>query len=150
MYQMKILHTEAVSHAVNGKDSIDKGSAGPDGDQGIHIWRALKQCFKSHLIKLPVNIHDRENQEHLGQPVRNRVVGSAQKRRERKIHHMPHGNVHKRYHKQDGYPESSFHASNLIIYADIPFSACFFLLIMDKGTVASADDSADNLIIVYF
>ena len=63
---------------------------------------------------------------------------------------MSHGNVHERYHKQDRYPKSSLHAGDLIVYANIPVPACFLLLIMDKGTVASIDDSSDNLIIVYF
>ena len=87
----------AVAHAdadfVNGINAIDRGSPGPNGDQRIHVGRAVEQGAKAHLEVFAVDRQHREQQEELGEGEGHGVLHAQQPSGQGPVHHVSHGDI---------------------------------------------------------
>ena len=97
--QLHIAVAQAPADRVDGGDAVDDGRAGADGDQRVHVGRAVEQRAEADLVILAVDVHDRQRQQQLAHRVGNGILVAAEQRRQRPAQHVPHGEVHQRHQK---------------------------------------------------
>ena len=102
---------EADADLIDGINAVDDGGAGAEGDERIHVRRALPQRPKADNVVLAVDIDDGEQQQKLREGEGHRVLHAEEARRQRPAHHVPHREVEEGNGKNEREGEALFHAA---------------------------------------
>ena len=74
-----------------GGAAVDHGGGGADGDQGVHVGRALEQGLEAHPVVFLVDDHNRDGQQELDQGDGQGVFRHVEPVGQGPAHHVTHG-----------------------------------------------------------
>ena len=116
--------TQRVADFIDGKNAVGDRCRGADGDQRIHVGRALPQCFEAHLEILAVYVHNRQQQKKLGKCKRNPVLCAVEcvfdhirhRQADPLFQHVVHRQVHQRYPERERHNQPRTHGFQLFLH----------------------------------
>ena len=102
-------------HSEQGRNTVDQGSQGAHGDQGVHIGRAVPQSLQAPAVVHPVQVDDRQGQEKLQQGRHQGILGTVVPVWGRNTHHMAHGEIHQDHQQNGGTDDPYLHVPQGIV-----------------------------------
>ena len=115
VHDVHLVHRVAVSsHLKERVGAPDEGGAGAEGDEGVHVRRAVREAPEAGDEELLVDDHDYNSQieldERLGHVVRGQEI-----RQRPAPHHGAHGEIHEHYEEADGRDQAALEHRGLVV-----------------------------------
>ena len=114
--------SQAPADLVESHQTVGHSGSGAQGNEGVHVGRTAPQSLKSHLVVLVVDIHDGQQQKHLGQGVNESIFRAMEEARNGQTHHMPHGEIKEGNKKAEGDDKPPLHGGELLLHVRDPGS----------------------------
>ena len=101
------LHTAAEAELIERIDAVNESRAGAEGNERVHIRRAVNESLEAADEESLVDDHDNDREQQLRQPHRGMTVRNRLRQRPAE-HHVPHRDVHQRQQEHERGDEPLF------------------------------------------
>ena len=114
LHPFHIAVAQAIADLEDGEHAVDDGGDGPDSDEGIHVGRAVEEGLEAVFKVFVVEVHDWQGQQELHQGEGGRVFHPGQEPRQRRAHHVAHGDIEEGDEEDEGPDQPVLHLGQLL------------------------------------